>query len=50
MFPRSVLRIMDYLQPAFVSLPLWKEKLAGGCDPGGNGSHWAKQRFLLEER
>lgn len=47
--PRFVLRVLEDLQPAFVSLPLRKEKLAGGCDPGGNGPHWAKQRFIFEE-
>lgn len=40
---------MEYLQPSFVSLPLWKDKFAGGRDPGGNGPHWAKQGFIPEE-
>jgi len=46
---RSALRILECLQPAFFCVPLWKEKLAGGCDPRGEGPSWAEQGFILEE-
>lgn len=46
--PRSVLRITERLQPPFVSLLLWKEKLSGGCDLGGKGTCWAKQDLFLK--